>query len=191
MIADVDGDYSSLTSLEMPGEVPILAVRNLVLFPGVVSPILIGRDTSMKLIRAAEKNSGVIGVVCQRDPEVEDPLRSDLYDVGVFAKVLKTLTLPNGNITAIVQGLGRLRLMSITKYRPYMIGTAVSHPEVEPEKRDVEFTAAIEDLRKQTGEYIQMSDDIPDEAAFAIRSVTNPIMARNFICSKMPFTTKE
>jgi ATP-dependent Lon protease len=72
MIADVDGDYSSLTSLEMPGEVPILAVRNLVLFPGVVSPILIGRDTSMKLIRAAEKNNGVIGVVCQRDPEVED-----------------------------------------------------------------------------------------------------------------------
>ena len=116
MIADVEGDYSDLTNQEMPDELPILAVRNLVLFPGVVSPILIGRDSSMTLIRHAEKKNAIIGVVCQRDPEVEEPIRADLFDVGVYAKVLKTITLPNGNITAIVQGLGRLRLMSLTKY---------------------------------------------------------------------------
>ena len=123
MIADVEGDYSDLTNMEMPDELPILAVRNLVLFPGVVSPILIGRDTSMALIRKAEKKDGLIGVVCQRDPEVESPIRADLYDMGVYAKVLKTLTLPNGNITAIVQGLGRMRLMDLTKYKPYLIGS--------------------------------------------------------------------
>ena len=191
MIADMDGNYSDLTRIKAPGELPILAVRNLVLFPGVISPILIGRESSMKLIRKAEKNDTLIGVVCQRDPEVEEPIRSDLHDVGVFAKVLKTLTLPNGNITAIVQGFGRLRLMGLTKYRPYLTGEAVAVPELEPDKHDIEFTTAIEDLRKQSGEFIQMSDDIPDEASFAIRGVTNDIMALNFICSNMPFSVKE
>ena len=113
MIADVEGDYSDLTNMEMPDSLPILPVRNLVLFPGVVSPILIGRESSMSLIRKAEKKGTLIGVVCQQDPEVETPLRADLYDFGVFAKVLKTLTLPNGNITAIVQGLGRLHLKEL------------------------------------------------------------------------------
>ena len=191
MIADVDGDYSDLTNQEMPAELPILAVRNLVLFPGVVSPILIGRDSSMALIKQAEKYSSFIGVVCQRDPEVEEPIRADLHDVGVYAKVLKTITLPNGNLTAIVQGLGRLRLLTLTKYKPYLMGQTLNFPEDEPSKRDMEFKTGIEDLRKQAAEYIQMSDDIPDEASFAIRSVTNNIMALNFICSNMPFTTKE
>jgi len=191
MIADVDGNYSDLTNVEIPDEMPILAVRNLVLFPGVVSPILIGRESSMALIRKAEKKDMVIGVVCQRDPEVETPIRADLYDVGVFAKVLKTITLPNGNITTIVQGLGRMRLMGLVKYTPYLTGQVVSLPEEEPEARDMEFVTAIDDLRKQTNEYIQMSDDIPDEASFAIRSVTNNIVALNFICSNMPFTVKE
>ncbi len=191
MIADVEGDYSDLTNMKMPEALPILAVRNLVLFPGVVSPILIGRDSSMTLIRKAEKQDGLIGVVCQRDPEVESPIRSDLYDIGVFAKVIKLLTLPNGNITAIVQGLGRLRLMDVLNYKPYMIAHVESAPEEEPEKRDMEFHTAIEDLRNQAAEYIHMSDDIPEEASFAIKNVGNNIMALNFICSNMPFTIKE
>ena len=132
MIADVEGDYSDLMNMEMPEALPILAVRNLVLFPGVVSPILIGRESSMTLIRRAEKKDGLIGVVCQRDPEVESPIRADLYDMGVFAKVLKILTLPNGNITAIVQGLGRMRLMELLKYQPYIIGRVAAAPEEEP-----------------------------------------------------------
>ncbi len=191
MIADVEGDYSDLTHMEMPESLPILAVRNLVLFPGVVSPILIGRETSMALIRKAEKNGTVIGVVTQRDPEVDNPIRADLYDLGVFAKVLKTLTLPNGNITAIVQGLGRLRLKELTQYKPYLKGHAETAPEDEPEKRDVEFKTAIDDLRNLANEYINMSEEIPDEASFAIKNVGNNIMALNFICSNLPFTIKE
>ena len=191
MIADVEGDYSDLTNLEMPDSVPILAVRNLVLFPGVVQPILIGRESSMKLVRKAEKVGAVIGVICQRDPEVESPIRADLYDIGVFAKVLKILTLPNGNITAIIQGLGRLKLMDVVKYQPYLMAHCASAPEMEPDARDVEFFTAIEDLRNQTAEYIQMNDEIPDEAAFAIKNVGNNIMALNFICSNMPFSIKE
>ena len=191
MIADVEGDYSDLTRTKLPDEMPILAVRNLVLFPGVVSPILIGRETSMTLIRKAEKTGELIGVVSQRDADVDSPIRSDLFDMGVSAKVLKTLTLPNGNITAIVQGMSRFRLMDLTKYKPYLMGHVADAPEDEPEKRDVEFNTAIEDLRTQTAEYIQMSDDIPEEASFAIKNVTNNIMALNFICSNMPFSAKE
>ena len=191
MIADVEGEYSDLTNTKIPDELPILAVRNLVLFPGVVSPILIGRETSMTLIRKAEKTGEVIGVVSQRDPDIESPIRGDLFDMGVSAKVIKTLTLPNGNITAIVQGMSRFRLLDLTKYKPYLMGHVMIAPEVEPEKRDVEFKTAIEDLRQQTSEYIQMSDDIPEEASFAIKNVSNNIMALNFICSNMPFSVKE
>ena len=191
MIADIEGEYGDLTSMEMPDTLPILAVRNLVLFPGVVSPIIIGRETSMTLIRKAEKNGMIIGVVCQREAEVESPIRADLYDIGVYGKVLKTLTLPNGNITAIIQGLGRLHLLDLVKYRPYLVGHAKPAPEEEPDNHDMEFATAIEDLRNQTSEYIRMSDDIPDEASFAIKNVGNNIMALNFICSNLPFSMKE
>ena len=191
MIADVDGDFHDLTNIEMPDTVPILAVRSLVLFPGVVSPILIGRESSMTLIRKAEKKNILIGIFTQRDAEVEMPIRSDLFDYGVVGKVLKTLTLPNGNITAIVQGLGRIKLEDITKYHPYLEGHVTNMPEEEPDKRDVEFQTAMEDLRQSVSQYVSMSDEIPDEAQFALKNVTNNIMALNFICSNLPFSTKE
>ena len=191
MIADVDGDFHDLTNIEMPDTMPILAVRSLVLFPGVVSPILIGRESSMTLIRKAEKKNILIGIFTQRDAEVEMPIRSDLFDYGVVGKVLKTLTLPNGNITAIVQGLGRIKLEDITKYHPYLEGHVINMPEEEPDKRDVEFQTAMEDLRQSVSQYVSMSDEIPDEAQFALKNVTNNIMALNFICSNLPFSTKE
>ncbi len=191
MIADVEGEYSDFTKIKVPSELPILAVRNLVLFPGVVTPILIGRESSLTLIRKAEKLNMLIGVVAQRDGEVEYPIRADLYDIGVLGKILKTLTLPNGNITAIVQGLGRLRLTDLTGYKPFLTGHATSAPEEEPEKNDVEFRTAMDDLRHQTSDFISMSDDIADEANFAIKNITNNIMALNFVCANMPFSVKE
>ena len=145
----------------------------------------------MTLIRKAEKKNILIGIFTQRDAEVEMPIRSDLFDYGVVGKVLKTLTLPNGNITAIVQGLGRIKLEDITKYHPYLEGHVTNMPEEEPDKRDVEFQTAMEDLRQSVSQYVSMSDEIPDEAQFALKNVTNNIMALNFICSNLPFSTKE
>ena len=113
MIADIEGDFSSLVGNQTPDTAPILPVRTLVLFPGVVSPILIGRASSKKLVQKSEKKGVVICVVPQRDPDVDDPVKEDLYEYGVYAKVMKQLTLPNGNITAIVQGFGRMRLKEI------------------------------------------------------------------------------
>ena len=167
MIADVEGDFHDIIKGKTPDNLPILPVRNLVLFPGV------------------------IGVVCQRDPDVDVPMQEDLYETGVFAKVVKLLSLPNGNITAIVQCQGRLRLKQLTQTIPYLEGDVEPLEDIDPEKRDREFKTAMEDLRNIVNEYINVSEDIPDEATFAIKNISNDIMALNFVCSNMPFTTKE
>ena len=190
MIADVDGDLSDLIKMNVPSSVPILAVRNLVLFPGVVSPILIGRDSSKKLVQKAEKMGHVIGIVCQREPDVDFPLQEDLYEYGVYGKVMKQLTLPNGNLTTIVQALGRFRLEKIVKTDPYLEGLVEPLEDIEPEKKDREFKTAVEDLRNMVNQYINISEDIPDEASFAIKNISNNVMALNFVCSNMPFSAK-
>ena len=191
MIADIDGDINDLFNVNVPKSVPILAVRNLVLFPGVVSPILIGRDSSKKLVQKAEKTGHIIGIVCQRDPEVDHPLQEDLYEYGVYARVMKQLTLPNGNLTTIVQALGRLKVVDIMKTDPYLEGVVEPVQDIEPEKKDREFRTAMEDLRNMVTEYINVSEEIPDEATFAIKNISNNIMALNFVCSNMPFSVKE
>ena len=191
MIADIDGDINDLFNVNVPKSVPILAVRNLVLFPGVVSPILIGRDSSKKLVQKAEKTGHIIGIVCQRDPEVDHPSQEDLYEYGVYARVMKQLTLPNGNLTTIVQALGRLKVVDIMKTDPYLEGVVEPVQDIEPEKKDREFRTAMEDLRNMVTEYINVSDEIPDEATFAIKNISNNIMALNFVCSNMPFSVKE
>ena len=191
MIADIEGDFKDLIGNQTPESVPILPVRNLVLFPGVVSPILIGRDSSKILVQKAEKRGTIIGIVCQRDPDTDIPLQEDLYEYGVYGKVMKQLTLPNGNITTIVQALGRIRLLRITKRTPYLEGDVEPVPELEPDKRDREFKTAMADLREMVEQYINVSEDIPDEATFAIKNISNDIMALNFVCSNMPFGAKE
>ena len=191
VISDIDGDFTDLLDREMPHELPILPVRNMVLFPGIVSPILIGRDSSMKLLRRAEKGSNVIGIVSQYDPDVEEPTQDDLFTYGVYARVVKSLTLPNGSITAIIQGLGRMQLMELTSDTPYLTGRVEPAPEIMPDKRDKEWHTAMEDLRKMADDYINKSDDIPDEATFAVHNISNDVMALNFVCSNMPFSLKE
>ena len=191
MIADIDGDLKDILNAEAPDAVPVLAVRNLVLFPGVVTPILIGRETSKVLVQKAEKKHLVIGVVTQRDAEVENPLQEDLYETGVYAKVMKILTLPNGNLTCIVQAMGRLRIKSLVQSIPYLECMVEPVFDPEPEAKDKEFKTAMTDLRDLVNHYIDVNDDIPDEANFAIRNISNNVMALNFICSNMPFSVKE
>ena len=191
MIADISGEFQDLINVETPPTVPILAVRNLVLFPGVLSPILIGRDSSKTLVQKAEKKNMVIGVVCQLDPETDIPMKEDLYQFGVYAKIMKLLTLPNGNVTAIVQAMGRLRLLDLVSSTPYLEGVVEPVPEIEPEKRDREFRTAMDDLRGLVEDYVSICDDLPEEATFAIKNISNNVMALNFICSNMPFNVKE
>ena len=191
MIADIDGDLRDILSADTPDVVPVLAVRNMVLFPGVVSPILIGRDTSKVLIAKAEKKHLIIGVVSQRDPEVDEPMQDDLYETGVYAKVMKTLTLPNGNVTAIVQALGRLKVLNLVRSLPHLECEVSPVEDLQPDSKDREFNTAAGDLRDLVNEYIDINEDIPDEASFAVRNISNNVMALNFICSNMPFSVNE
>ena len=191
MIADIEGDLSDFLNVKTPEQVPVLALRNMVLFPGVVTPILIGRISSKKLVEKAERKGNIIGVVSQRDPEVDYPSMSDLYRVGVYAKVMKILTLPNGNITAIVQGFGRMKLEEIESFEPYLKGRTSPIEEIEPEQKDREFNTALADLRDLVYNYISVTEEIPDEASYAIKNISNPIMMLNFVCTTMPFSHKE
>ena len=191
MIADIEGDLSDFLNVKTPEQVPVLALRNMVLFPGVVTPILIGRISSKKLVEKAERKGNIIGVVSQRDPEVDYPSLSDLYRVGVYAKVMKILTLPNGNITAIVQGFGRMKLEEIESFEPYLKGRTSPIEEIEPEQKDREFNTALADLRDLVYNYISVTEEIPDEANYAIKNISNPIMMLNFVCTTMPFSHKE
>jgi len=191
MIADIDGDFQDILLTESPSEVSILTVRNMVLFPGVVSPILIGRESSKMIVQLADEQKTVIGIICQRDPEVDVPQQNDLYETGVYARVIKTLTLPNGNVTAIVQALGRLQLEEVTQTIPYMEGKVFALQEDSPSNKDREFKTAVSDLRQMVMHYVEINEEIPDEANFAIKNITNNEMALNFICSNMPFSVAD
>ena len=191
MIADIEGDIKDIFDINTPGNVSILPVRSMVLFPGVVSPILIGRESSKVVIQKAEKKDELLGVICQRDPDVNLPLQDDLYKTGVYVKIMKMLSLPNGNITAIVQCHSRLQLNQLTQTTPYLVGDVEPLTDIDPEKRDREFKTAMEDLRDLVDEYVNVCEDIPDEATYAVKNISNDIMALNFICSNMPFPVKE
>ncbi len=191
MIADIEGDFVDMLNVETPNEIPILPVKNTVFMPGVAASILITRESSAKLVRKAERQSSVIAIVSQRDPDVEDPTKDDLYEYGALAKIVKQLTLPNGAVTVIIQGLGRVRVLEILKESPYLIGRVEQTTEIMPDKHDKEWKTGIEDLRRAADEYINKSDDIPDEATYAIHNIRNDVMALNFIVANMPFSMKE
>ncbi|MFA4046939.1 endopeptidase La [Prevotella sp. PCHR] len=190
MIADYEGDVTKLLEENHEGKLPILATRNLILFPGIVSPILIGREASLNLInKLKEKPNAVFAVFCQKDADKEEPGKDDLYEYGVYARIIRILEIPGSgnNISVIVQGLGRCRLTEIKKTRPYMEGMVETAAEEFPDNGDKIFEAAIDDLRKCAAGYIKLNEDIPDEAQFAIQNITSSIILLNFICSSMPF----
>lgn len=194
MIADYEGDISSLFNVTIEGEVAILATRNMVMFPGVLSPILIGRDNSLKLIEKAKKNPDMIfAIFCQKNAEQDDPHQKDLYEYGVYARLIRVLEVPThgANVTAIVQALGRCKLEKITKLRPYLQGTTTSATEQLPTGNDAEYHAAADDYRKLAIEYIKESDEIADEAQFALSNIQNDVISVNYMCSNLPFTIED
>lgn len=196
MIADYDGDITNIFLDGIDGEVPLLVTRNLVMFPGVVSPILVGRVQSIRMVKFLKENENtVFGIFCQKDPDIEVPQFKDVYKYGVFAKLIRVLDLPgNGNnITIIVQGLSRCRLTEITGRKPFLSGKVKNTPEVIPTSDDEKYQAAIEELRSFAKEFIQKDDDIPNEATFAVDNIHNNLIVLNYICSSVPFkvTDKE
>ena len=167
---------------ELPDSLPILALRNAVLFPGSVYPITIGRDKSIRLIEDAEKSNMFIGAVPQNDLAVEDPRKEDLYEYGTVAKIVKTLEMPDGTITAILQGFKRFQIDSIVEYQPYMLGRVHYLDDFTPEN-DTKTRMVAESLKEKAASLIKLSPMIAREAASAIKSIDSFEFLVNFIAT--------
>ncbi len=167
---------------QLPDSLPILALRNAVLFPGTVYPITIGREKSIRLIEDAEKNNTFIGAVPQNDLAVEDPREKDLYGYGTVAKIVKTLEMPDGTITAILQGYKRFELDQVVEYEPYMLGRVRYLDDIMPEI-DVKIRMIAESLKEKAASIIRSSSFVPREAASALKGIDNFAFLVNFIAT--------
>ena len=180
-----DEDEAKISKEDTPNELPILPLRNTVLFPGVIIPITIGRDRSVKLIKDAENGNKTIGVVAQKDFDTELPELSDLNHVGTVAHILKMLKMPDGNITAVIQGRKRFEITEMVQKNPYFKAKVVDLKEVKPEKKDEEFGALVSSVKDLALRIIDESPNIPAEAAIAIKNIKNSSFAINFVSSNM------
>ena len=184
-------DEEALENEALPGIVPILPLRNTVLFPGVVIPITAGRDKSIKLIKDANNADKVIGVVAQQNKEIENPEAKDIYTMGTVAQILRVLKMPDGNTTIIIQGKKRFQIKSIVEEQPYLKAEIESVQDILPKKGDKEFLATIDSIKDLALQIIQENPNIPTEAAFAIKNIQTPSFLINFVASNMNVSVKE
>ena len=184
-------DEELIKNESLPDSIPILSLRNTVLFPGVVIPITAGRDKSIKLINDANKGSKVIGVVSQKDESVEDPKFEDVHKVGTVARILKVLKMPDGNTTVIIQGKKRFEIATPVSETPYMTAKIKAVAEVAPQGHNDAFKAAIESIKDLSLEIIKQSPNIPSEASFAIKNIESDSFLINFVSSNMAVSVAE
>ncbi|MBC2846834.1 endopeptidase La [Winogradskyella flava] len=184
-------DEELINNESLPDSLPILPLRNTVLFPGVVIPITAGRDTSIKLINDANKGGKVIGVVAQKDEAVENPAAKDIYKTGTVARILKVLKMPDGNTTVIIQGKKRFQINEVISEKPYLTATISDLSETKPEKGHEEFSAIIDSIKDLSLDIIKESPNIPSEASFAIKNIESNSFLVNFVSSNMNLKVEE
>ena len=184
-------DEKEINNEILPESLPILPLRNTVLFPGVVIPITASRDKSIKLINAANKGDKLIGVVSQIDKSIEDPFLNDIYKTGTVAKILKVLKMPDGNTTVIIQGKKRFTIEKMISEEPFLKAMIESVPEITPDLGDSEFKAIIESIKELALQIIKHSPNIPSEASFAIKNIESNSFLVNFVSSNMNLKVSE
>ena len=191
---DSDAEFIPLLSSEdeeemnkeaLPDELPILPLRNMVMFPGVVIPITAGRDKSIELIKYANAGNKTLGVVAQINEETEDPGINDIYKIGTVTQILKTLKLPDGNTTIILQGKKRFEIDQLTQENPFLKAKIKSLDEVRPTSSDDEFKAIIDGIHDTSLEIIKENPNIPTEASFAIKNIESDSFLINFVSSNI------
>jgi len=197
---DEDAELIPLMSLEdeeemnnegLPNTLPILSLRNTVLFPGVVIPITAGRDKSIHLIKDANKGSKLIGVVSQKDEQTEDPGIKDINTLGTVATILRVLKMPDGNTTVIIQGKKRFEIAEVLTEKPYMTATIRETSEERPVEGDKEFLAIIDSIKELSLKIIKNNPNIPSEASFAIKNIQSNSFLINFVCSNLNLDVHE
>lgn len=184
-------DEEAINAEDLPKDLAILPLRNTVLFPGVVIPISAGRDTSIRLIDQANKGSKVVGVVAQKDEDVENPSADDIHKVGVVARILRVLKMPDGNVTVIIQGKKRFAIDEVTQEAPFLRATIKEYPETRPTGDSKQFKAVIDSIKELALRIIQDSPNIPSEASFAIKNIESSSFLINFVSSNMNLTVTE
>ncbi|MCB0379929.1 MAG: endopeptidase La [Flavobacteriales bacterium] len=183
-------DEEQMNSESIPKELPILPLRNTVLFPGVVIPITVGRDKSIKLIKDAYQGNKTLGVVAQKNDTIEDPEEKDLNKIGTVALILKMLRMPDGNTTVIIQGKKRFKIKEVTQTEPYL--KANIEPFNQQEKpKGKNFNALVSSIKDLASQIIEQSPNIPTEATFAIKNIESPTFLINFIASNMKGSVAE
>ncbi len=178
-------DEKEIIKENLPKTLPILSLRNTVLFPGVVIPITASRDKSIQLIKDANNFNKLLGVVAQKNEKIEDPKPNQIYKVGTVAKILKVLQMPDGNTTVIIQGKKRFEIDRIISEKPYITANIKDVPEVNPGVDNSEFKAIIESIKDLSLEIIKRNPNIPSEASFAIKNIESNSFLINFVSSNM------
>jgi ATP-dependent Lon protease len=178
-----DGEDGDLEDVDVPDSIPILSLRNTVLFPGVVLPISIGRPRSIQLIKDAYRTDKIVGTVAQKDPDIENPSFEELHNVGTIGQIVKLLEMPDGSTTAIIQGRKRLVLNELITDDPYFIARVRTIPEIKPEFPSKDFDAIVGSLKDLSLKIIKISPNISPEASFAVKNIENNTYLINFICS--------
>jgi len=184
-------DEDKIDKEETPKTLPILPLRNTVLFPGVIIPITIGRDKAIKLIKDTYKDNRIIGVLAQKDPNIESPKKEDLNSIGTVAHILKMLRMPDGNITAIIQGRKRFEIEEFVQTDPYFKAKINRLDEKRPEKNNKEFGALVDSVKDLALQIIEESPNIPTEATMAIKNIESPSFVINFVASNMNISLAE
>ena len=178
-----DGDDEQLDSSKLPEILPILPLKNTVLFPGVIVPISVGRKKSLKLIKNVYKKDKLIGIITQKDTKINDPEKDDLFKIGTLAQIIKVLEMPDNSTTVIIQGVKRFEIDEFVKEKPYFHAKVSELTDVLPPKQDDEFEALIASLTDISIQIIEYSPHIPQEAVFALKNIENPRFLINFISS--------
>ena len=184
-------DEEEMNKEGLPETLPILPLRNTVLFPGVVIPITAGRDKSIRLIKDANNGSKVIGVVSQKDEETENPGVKDINTLGTVARILRVLQMPDGNTTVIIQGKKRFEIAEVLTKNPYITATVRETGEERPERDDKEFSAIIDSIKELSLQIIRDNPNIPSEASFAIKNIQSDSFLINFISSNLNLDVKD
>ena len=191
VIADFEGSEEMLLNVEVGDVLPVLPLRNMVLFPGVFMPVSIGRKSSLRLVREAERKNLCIAVVCQKLPDTEDPSIEDVHTIGCVAKIMRVLEMPDQSTTVILQGIKRLELKEIVETRPYLIGRIATLEEDLTLNDAKDYAAMVEAVKDITVRYIRTSDLLPQDSAFAIKNISNALFLIDFICTNLPLKKDE
>ncbi len=189
-IISLEEDSSDI-ELNPGDELPLLPLRNMVLFPGVLAPVAVARPKSLKLIRKAKENGSLIGVCTQINKEVEDPSIDQIYDTGVAAKIVRLLEMPDGSTTAIVEGKRRFQIGEVVATKPYLRAKVNPLEDTKPNTKDKSFVALISNIRDIAIDIIESSGLVPQEMGFAVRNIENPSFLVNYICSNFGFDVAE